>query len=38
VSDFFVEELSHEFQGLSRFRKLEVIPEGMGQSLEHDQL
>src|SRR5438270_5610099 len=38
VSDCFIEELSHQLQRLSSFRKLEVIPEGMGKSLEHDQL
>ena len=38
VSDFLVEELGHQFQRFSSLRQLEVIPEGMRQSLEHHQL
>lgn len=38
MSDLLGEEISHEVEGLGGFGKLEVVPEGMGKSLEHDEL
>jgi hypothetical protein len=38
VADFFVEEIGHELQGLLGFGELEVIPEGVRQGFEDDEL